>query len=143
MPQFNIGINKWDLGESLTGIMGFWGRNFPCPLAKSLGFGCYFEESHCKPFGLSGMILPFTFSSHKWDAIKSHFFQCYWTKAIIDYAIIVWDKVLKESKKETIYDDVLAKFNMLCRGNELVYHMSNDKIVWHIIAPNVGLVTHA
>lgn len=55
---WNLVLLKWDLGESLTGIMGFWGRNVPCPLAKSLGFGCHLEESHCRPFGLSGMILP-------------------------------------------------------------------------------------
>lgn len=35
---------------------------------------------------------------------------------------------LKNSKSATIYDDILANFDIMCCGNELIYHKPNDKI---------------
>lgn len=62
-----------------------------------------------------------------------------------DYARIAWKKMLKDSKNEFAYDDVLAKFDIWGggKGGELVYHRSNDKIMWHIRTPKVGLINHA
>lgn len=38
--------------------------------------------------------------------------------------------------------NVLVTFNMVWEGNDPIYHRLNDKIVWHIRVPNVGLVLH-
>lgn len=59
-----------------------------------------------------------------------------------NYARIAWEKALKDSKREAIYDHVLAKFDVVWFGNGLIYHRSNDNVVWHIRVPNVGLVSH-
>lgn len=61
---------------------------------------------------------------------------------MLNYARIAWDKALKESKKESTYDNVLAKFDMVCGGNEIIYLRSNAKTVWHIRMLKFGLVTH-
>lgn len=63
------------------------------------------------------------------------------SQSLLNYARIAWGKALKDSKKESTFDDVLAKFDMVGGGeNGLVYHKWNDRIVWHIRVPNVGIV---
>ena len=41
-----------------------------------------------------------------------------------------------------MFDDVLVKFDSVWGGNELIYHTSNDRIVWHIRVPYVSLANH-
>lgn len=48
--------------------------------------------------------------------------------ANLDYAQIPQDVALTKSKKATMYDNMLAKFDMVWGGNEVIYHRSNDKI---------------
>lgn len=63
-------------------------------------------------------------------------------QGLFDYARILRGKSLKYSKKNTHYNDSLTKFDMVWGRNELVYHMSNDRIMCHIKTPNVSLVRH-
>ena len=63
-------------------------------------------------------------------------------QSLLDYARIAWDTMRKEFKQATTYDIVLVTFNMVWGGNDVIYHRSNDKILWHIRAPYVSLVTH-
>ena len=51
------------------------------------------------------------------------------------------EKTLNISKKEAIKDNILFKCYSMWDGNDMIYHPSNGKIVWHIRAPNVALVS--
>ena len=63
-------------------------------------------------------------------------------------------KILSQEKvlKESIYDDVLDKFDIMLGffflgggvgvgGGKLIYYISNNRIVWRLRAPNEGLAT--
>ena len=50
-------------------------------------------------------------------------------------------RTLNTSKRVAINDNVLSRFYSMWGGNDMIYHPLDDKIVWHIRAPNVALVS--
>jgi hypothetical protein len=53
----------------------------------------------------------------RWDASKVK--QMIW-QGPLDSTRIAWETTLKDSKREAIYDDVLAKFDAMWGGNNLL-----------------------
>lgn len=85
--------------------MEFLGRKFPLPFAKSQEFSCYFMVLHFRQFGLREMISLSVILGGINRNCKALF-----GKSLLDYARIAWEKALKDSKKESTYDGVFAKF---------------------------------
>lgn len=64
-------------------------------------------------------------------------------QGILGFTGIAWHKAFKDSKREVIYDNVLAKFDTTWGGKNLLYHRLSSRIMWKNRAPNVVLVDQA
>jgi hypothetical protein len=73
-------------------------------------FGFSLEAVHCGSFALRRVV--------EWDASKVK--QMIW-QGLLVYTRIAWAKTPKVSKREAIYDDVLAKFDTTWGDNNLLY----------------------
>ena len=87
---------------------------------------------------MGGIIL--SSKNTRWDAskVKVMFWQ-----GLLDYARIAWEKTLNDSKRETTSDDVIAKFDAIWGGNDLLYHRWHCETTRNNWTPNVGLANHS